>query len=270
MEDKAKKDTQNKSVKTSWGSVATWYDKLLENGEDTYQDKVILPNLSRIIDLHNSKDKTILDLACGQGFWSRLYAKAGFKVIASDISSELISIAKSKTKEENLKIDFHVSSADDISFLKDDSVDFISIILAIQNIENINGVMSEAQRVLKKGGKMIIVLNHPAFRIPKKSFWDFDNSNNIQYRRLDEYMSESREKIDMTPGIKYEKEKKYTVSFHRPLQIYFKTLSKNNFAVSRLEEWISHKSSQEGPKSMAEDKARKEFPMFMCLEAIKL
>ena len=72
--------------------------------------------------------------------------------------------------------------------------------------------------------------------------------------------------------IKYkdENDKKYTYSFHRPLQFYFKIFSKHHMAVRRLEEWNSHKKSQKGPKQKAEDKARIEFPMFMMLEVIKL
>ena len=76
--------------------------------------------------------------------------------------------------------------------------------------------------------------------------------------------------MDMNPGEKIQKNKKYTVSFHRPLQSYFKNLNEAGFCVSRLEEWISNKKSQNGPRQKAEDTARKEIPMFMCIEALKV
>ncbi|MFM2357738.1 MAG: hypothetical protein RJA61_475, partial [Candidatus Parcubacteria bacterium] len=47
---------------------------------------------------------------------------------------------------------------------------------------------------------------------------------------------------------------------------YVKNLANAGFAVVRLEEWISHKKSEVGPRQKAEDKARIEFPLFMCLE----
>jgi hypothetical protein len=90
------------------------------------------------------------------------------------------------------------------------------------------------------------------------------------YRRIDSYMSEKTLEIDMTPGKRNVGNKKYTVSFHRPLQTYFKILSKSGFVVARLEEWISHKKSQMGPHAPEEDRMRKEIPMFMCLEARKM
>ena len=45
-----------------------------------------------------------------------------------------------------------------------------------------------------------------------------------------------------------------------------KIFSKSGFAITRLEEWISHKQSGTGPRQTAEDKARREIPMFMCIE----
>ena len=76
-------------------------------------------------------------------------------------------------------------------------------------------------------------------------------------------MSESKTEIKMHPG---EKPTEVTVSFHRPLQVYFKSLKKAGLAVTGLEEWISNKKSESGPRKLIEDKARKEIPLFMMLE----
>jgi hypothetical protein len=54
------------------------------------------------------------------------------------------------------------------------------------------------------------------------------------------------------------------------LQFYFKALRKAGFLVSRLEEWNSQKKSQPGPRADAENRARKEFPLFLALEAVKV
>ena len=83
-------------------------------------------------------------------------------------------------------------------------------------------------------------------------------------------MSESRIDVDMTPGETDIKKKESTISFHRPLQIYFKSMNKAGFAITRLEEWISHKKSQKGPRANEEDRMRKEIPMFLCLEGRKI
>ncbi len=247
---------------TSWGKVANWYDSMLEKDDDSFQQKVILPNLIRSINL--AKNQVVLDLACGQGFFSRIFAQSGAKVIASDISAELIKIAKNHPSKN---IDYHVSPADDIKFCADKSVDSIIIILALQNIKNVDGVLAECARVLKENGSMYLVLNHPAFRPPKASSWGWDDQEKVQYRRLDTYLSEFQTEIDMHPG---QKNAEKTVSFHRSLQWYFKMLRKNGFAVAKLEEWISHREPTKGPRFAAENKARKEFPLFLFLEGRKI
>ncbi len=247
----------NKS--TSWGNVAGWYNDLLEKDKNSYQAKLILPNLLRLVEA--KKGETILDLACGQGFFAREFARQGANVIGVDIAPELIEIAK-----QDKSVEYHVSPGDKLDFLQDQSVDKVLIILSLQNIENAIDVIKEVSRVLKPKGKLFIVLNHPAFRIPKASSWGWDDNLKTQYRRLDGYLSESKEAIQMHPG---DNPREKTLTFHRPLQFYFKALGKNNLFVSRLEEWSSNKTSENGPKKDAEDRARREFPLFLFLEATK-
>ena len=88
----------------------------------------------------------------------------------------------------------------------------------------------------------------------------------MQYRRIDEYLTESKVAIAMHPG---RDTRIMTITYHRPLQFYFKALRKAGFLVSRLEEWNSQKKSEPGPRADAENKARKEFPLFLMIEARK-
>jgi ubiquinone/menaquinone biosynthesis C-methylase UbiE len=249
--------------KTSWGAVADWYDEMILD-PGSYQNQVIMPNLLRIID--PKKGMNIIDIACGQGYFSRAFAEKGAKVVACDISKELIKIAKQSSPKE---IEYFVSSADNLPFMNGESrqVDFAALILALQNIEDMPGALAECARIMKPAGRLVIVLNHPAFRIPKSSSWQWEEQR--QYRRIDAYMSDQRFKIDMTPGEADPANKEFTVSFHRPLQAYFKALSRAGLSIVRLEEWISHKKSQPGPRAFEEDRLRKEIPMFICIEAEK-
>ncbi len=252
-----KKENNN----TTWGNVAGWYDDLLAQ-DDTYQTKVILPNILRLV---APEGKKIIDVACGQGFFSKALAQAGAQhVLGLDISPNLIEIAK---KNETEKLHFGVSPANDLKPVQSGSFDVATIVLALQNIKEMSETLKEVSRVLISGGKFVLVLNHPTFRIPKASSWGFDEKENIQYRRIDAYNSSFSVDVDMAPGQKNDKTK--TVSFHRPLQDYFKTLSNAGFVVTGLEEWISHKKSEAGPRAKAEDQARKEFPMFLTIVAQK-
>ena len=89
-------------------------------------------------------------------------------------------------------------------------------------------------------------------------------------------MADEKIRIDMAPGqsakVKGARGSQVatTISFHRPLQSYFKALNSAGLAVTRIEEWISHRQSQEGSRSAEEDRTRKEIPLFMCIEARKI
>jgi ubiquinone/menaquinone biosynthesis C-methylase UbiE len=251
-----------KKAETSWGEVASWYDNHLESDSDTYHNKVILPNLMRLI---AAKDgERILDIACGQGFFTRRLQEANPNIIIEgvDLGEDLIAIAKKRSP----KITYTVGNAEDFSQYSDNSFDTAYIVLAIQNIEHLDKLISETSRILKVGGTFHIVMNHPAFRIPKETSWEYVDEKAVQARRVDAYLSDSKSEMDMHPGM-FNSPK--TLSFHRSMQTYFKQLAKFGFAVDRLEEWISHKVSDNGPRMDAENKARKEIPMFMYLRAKK-
>jgi len=247
--------------KTSWGKVADWYEGMLEE-KNSFQSQVILPNLLRLMDI--KKNDVVLDLACGTGFFSNAFSQEGARVQGVDIGEELIDIAEQNSSGD---IVYTVASADKIPHIKTNSIDKVAIILALQNIENVGGVFAECNRVLKKNGSIFVVLNHPSYRIPKESEWGWDEKTQTEYRRVDKYLSESKIAIDMHPG---QKQKTKTISFHRPLQYYFKQLSKHNLAVSRLEEWISHRQGPKGKRFTASERSRKEIPLFLFLEIRKL
>ncbi len=253
---------------TSWGNVAKWYDTLLEGSEGTFQNDVILPNLLRLLDV--KPGQKLIDVACGQGFFARHFADQGADVTGVDVSTELIALAtahekKQKRKQGSLK--FVVAPAHDMTTIKTASADVATIILAIQNIAEVHATLNECARILTRAGRLVIVMNHPAFRVPKASSWGWDEVAGIEYRRIEAYLSEAKIKIDMHPG---EKNRTHTITFHRPLQFYVKALGKAGFGVTHLEEWISNRPGPKGRKFAATEKARKEIPLFLCIEAKKI
>ncbi len=248
---------------TDWGNVAHWYDKHLSDG-DSYHSQVVSPNLDRLVGL--KQGETMLELGCGQGFFLEKFSRHTNpdNLFGVDLGAELIALATQK----NQNIHYTVASADDATLFPSRKFDVIIVVLALQNMRNLDGVVANISRMLYPKGRAYIVLNHPAFRIPKQSDWVFDEKTKTQTRVMKKYLSEEEISIDMNPGSSTNKE--LTTSFHRPLQVYSKAFHKNGLAISKIEEWISHKKSEAGLRSEAEDRARKEFPLFMCLELRKL
>lgn len=242
--------------------MAKQWHKGLEERADSYHASVVAPNLLRV--LKPTAGMRVIDIGCGDGFITREIAAMSAEVVGTDISPEMVQLARQAAAPNEQYV---AVPAEKLSFAKDASFDAATIVLALQNIEHLDEALAEAARVLRSGGRLLIVLNHPAFRIPKRTSWGWDDEAQIQYRRLDAYMSEARQVIDMEPG--KGGKGKTTVSFHRPLQVYVKALVKAGFAIDGLEEWISHKKSEAGPRANAEDAARKEFPLFLLLACRK-
>ena len=83
----------------------------------------------KLIEVFVIKGQTVADLGCGSGFYSLPLAEqvgpAG-KVYAVDMGKDCIrTLEKRALKKGCRNIETHASSASDLSFIKDGSVDFI-------------------------------------------------------------------------------------------------------------------------------------------------
>ena len=139
-------------------------------------------------------------------------------------------------------------------------------VLSLQNIARADLAIKAASKVLEKEAQLVIVLNHPCFRIPKHSSWGFLEDHKGQYRRLDRYFSSFRSSLQTHPS-KGDKSPT-TLSFHRPLSEYIKYLKQAGFYLDDMLEICSNKKSY-GKAAKSENFARKEFPLFLMLSAKK-
>ena len=210
------------------------------------------------------KGDRVLDLACGQGVFSRYLASKGMLVEGLDSSEELIQYARSRSKPS---IKFHVADARQSEAFEEEQFDAAACILALQNMESLEPVFQNAARWLKPGGRFVFVTTHPCFRIPRQTHWGWDEEKKFEYRRVDRYASELEIPI-ITPPLA--SSKVFTTTYHRPLQSYFTALFQAGLVVEQLEEWVSEKTSEPGKRSRAENRARKEIPLFMAICAQRL
>lgn len=251
--------------------MAPWYNKLTRGGEGHYyHEHVVIPNVLRLLEL-NSKLKInnlkLLDLACGNGVLAKHIPK-NIEYTGIDIAPALIKEAQ-RTDHSHL----HKFIISDISKPLippnspnlPNSFNAATIILALQNITDPNAAIENAAKLLIDNCKLIIVLNHPAFRIPRQSSWGIDTERKIQYRRVDKYMSPMEIPIRMNPS---DPQSQQTMSYHYPLSDYSKMLHDAGFVIELIEEWTSDKESVGSARKM-ENRSRAEIPLFMAIVATK-
>ncbi len=246
---------------TSWENSANKYHKIVGEDGHYYHKEVILPKALELLDIKDNS--SILDLGCGQGIFARAIPKNAFYV-GLDASKSLIKKAKELSLTHST--DFILQDVTKPFSLQKKDFSHCVIILALQNMQDTVSVFKNVHSHLASGGEFLIVLNHPVFRIPKQTAWGIDETNKIQYRKINKYMTPLKIPIDMSPGNSAKKD--ITWSFHYPISYYINKLSSNGFRIKNIEEWVSNKTSA-GKHARMENKAREEFPMFMAIVASK-
>lgn len=117
----------------------------------------------------------VLDVACGTGDFSIAIAKAigNGKVIGVDISKEMLEVMRRKVLKNNLEsiISQEVGDGEDLRF-PEDSFDRVVNAFGIRNFEDRDKGLREALRVLRPGGRLVILeLSRPQNRIIR---WFYD------------------------------------------------------------------------------------------------
>jgi ubiquinone/menaquinone biosynthesis C-methylase UbiE/23S rRNA-/tRNA-specific pseudouridylate synthase len=254
-----------------WGEVAGWYDELISSRGSDHHERVILPGLERLVDL--KPGERLIDIACGQGVAARhlIGACPGATALGVDLSSELIERAKGQSPES---IDYLVGDARELGSLGLERFDAACCVMALMNIDPIDGVLTGAHSVLKDSGRLVSVILHPSFRNQGATFWgwlrDERTGRHTQYRRVDRYMSSHANAIVMNPGaVSDGADAVTTMTHHRPIGVYIQKLAQAGFVVDSIEEWVSDRRSEPGPRAVAENIARAEIPMFCAIRAIK-
>lgn len=260
---KRKTYSKSEKIKTSWESVGKWYHSAVGEEGHYYHKKVILPGILKILGCEESEPPlSILDLACGQGILAR-HLPEDVTYLGIDASSTLIKEAKRMDKNPN-----HSYLGGDITkplpIAKGHSFSHATIILALQNIEFPHLVFKHLAPHLIPNGKLILVLNHPCFRIPRQSSWQVDAEKKIQYRRIDCYSSPLKIPIKAHPS--QSDKSPHTLSFHYPLSSYSQWLFDSGFVIENLLEWHSDKVSEGGAAKM-ENRSRAEIPLFLTIVA---
>lgn len=104
----------------------------------------------------------ILDVCSGTGDVAIEVSKKN-PVIASDFCEEMLVLCSQKTKKKNISnIRCIQNDAENLSF-RDNTFDGAIVAFGIRNVENIEKALSEMHRVVKKGGKVVIL----EFSVPR-------------------------------------------------------------------------------------------------------
>jgi demethylmenaquinone methyltransferase/2-methoxy-6-polyprenyl-1,4-benzoquinol methylase len=126
--------------------------------------------------LQSLKPQLILDVATGTGDFAieSIGILQPKKIIGVDISPGMLEVAKEKIVKKGLQHQFEVRLGDSENLqFEDETFDAVTVAFGVRNFENLEKGLSEIRRVLKPGGKAIILeLSNPK-AFPIKQIFHF-------------------------------------------------------------------------------------------------
>jgi ubiquinone/menaquinone biosynthesis C-methylase UbiE len=215
-------------------SAKELYNKQFEKFSKEQADYKIIQGLrNRLYGLFGLiKGKKILFAGCGDGLECVLAIKKGAEVVGIDISEKLIQLAKRNCPEAK----FYVADFERTEF-KNSSFDIVVSILAVMYKKNLNSVLKEFRRILKKKGFMVLVVPHPVRKM-------------VKYNRMNYFVK--GKKWETWKGIK-------RFNYYRLLEDYFDCFVSSKLKVIKL---IEPKPTKGNEKTLSTELNHPHFLIF--------
>ncbi|WP_432797496.1 class I SAM-dependent methyltransferase [Poriferisphaera sp. WC338] len=139
-------------IKAAYDRWARGYDA--EENRTRNLDQKVMAEYEDLFD-----DAVVLECGCGTGKNTAMIAQRCLKVVGIDFSEQMLAVAGEKLSGDNVV--FLQQDLNEPWMIEDGVVDTVVFNLVLEHIEDLKHVFSEAMRVLKDGGGLLISEYHP-------------------------------------------------------------------------------------------------------------
>lgn len=244
-----------------WNPVADWYAGWVGRNGSIHHRRLAIPAVMELLQPRTGED--VLDVGCGPGVLAPHIARARARYTGIDASRKLIAFSQRHHGAHGRFMIGDVTSPGVQRQLGEQAFDAAVFMLSIQDIDPLEQAVAHVAQALRRQGRVVMLMTHPCFRVPRQSGWGWDIQRRLQYRRVDRYLSELAVPMKRfgTNG------RGATRSFHRPLQQYVRVLARCGFTIDALREIPSDLPMIGDRSSRAAQLANEEIPLFLCLRA---
>ncbi|MFX0097610.1 MAG: class I SAM-dependent methyltransferase [Candidatus Hodarchaeota archaeon] len=243
-------------IRKEWNDATESWVDFVRKGKDYHRDHINNPAAFSLIG--NVKGMKVLDLACGEGYNTRILARKGAQVVGIDLSEKMIELANQEERKERLGISYYNLNASNLKDFSNNHFDLVTCFMALQDIEHYEKAISEVARVLKNRSRFIFSIPHPCFiRI--------NPPDGMKISTRKEYFGISTYTLEW--NMERLKKPFTTTSFHRTLTDYFVVLNKNGLLVSTL---IEPRPTEEGLLKHPRLRKNLAVPESIVIESIKI
>ncbi len=252
---------QAKKSGSSWDAVAQWYDGWMGKQGSVHHRELAIPALLAL--LKPQPQECLLDVGAGQGVLAPYVIEQGVSYLGLDASKKLIAQARRYHRNGRFLVG-DARRLQRVEGLHKESMDTAVFLLSIQDMDPLAEVLRSVSWVLKPNGRLVIVMTHPCFRIPRQSGWGWDQGRKLRYRRVDSYLSPLQ--VPMTGNGRRQK----TRSYHRPLQAYINGLAECGLMIDQIQEIPVNQVITQKLGNKADKRANDEIPLFLGIRANKV
>ncbi len=205
-----------------WRDLAPGWIKESREGKNTHRSGLL--DESTLVTCGNVEGLSVIDCGCGEGRFSRMLSARGASyVLGIDLCEPMIEAAKELQTERD---EYRLADAQDLSFIEDNSFDLAVSYLNQCDLPNHNENTIEVYRILKSGGRFIIVNLHPMRSAA--GVWLKTDDGVKQHVILDNYFDEG--------GRHWECRGLPLTNYHRSLSTYIKGFLEAGFSIEAIKE----------------------------------
>jgi SAM-dependent methyltransferase len=203
-----------------WETHAGWWQREFTDGADPEYEEQILP----LVDRHLAGAERVLDVGCGEGQVARRVGTLGSDVVVgADPAAAQLRVAAARGGGPR----YCRAVAETLPFAGG-AFDAVVVCLVLEHVDPLEPVIAEVGRVLRRGGRFVLFLNHPLLQTPG-SGWIDDRELEEQYWRVGPYLPDDVGADEVAPGV--------TLPFiHRPLSRYVNVLAERGLLIEHMDE----------------------------------
>lgn len=173
------------TARDAWDYGAEAWREFVRSGADYYRAWVHGPALIEACGVQPRE--RVLDVGCGEGFFSRELARKGANVTGIDLSPRMLEHARAEEAHAPLGIEYCEGSAVVLErHFVPGQFDLIASCMAIQDMSDSRRFLQNAHVVLAAAGRLVFSVPHPGTDMPTRE-WERDASGRKLALKVDRY-----------------------------------------------------------------------------------
>lgn len=217
-------------ARRAWDGSADVWEDFVEGGKDW--SRTYVHGAAFLAMVGTVRGSSVLDVGCGQGYFTRILARRGARMVGVDWSSRMIESAQRHEAREPLGIEYRLLDARQIGRVwKRPRFDRVVASMSLMDMPDLDRVLRGIHRALRPGGHLVFSASHPV------------NTAAVRWERphpphgglvIDRYFDE---RPGRTAWRMPRLTRPFTTPFwHRTLETWFMSLRRAGFEIEQLRE----------------------------------